>query len=299
MPGTPGFATHQDNHYVEAGATPSRPPGSRSTTSSAANGALIAYPGSQREPLLPVEEVPGATPHPTQAFNALRQRVVVPARYAPATLEMPRGAVVFLHGHLLHGSHPNRLRAPAPRAARDLRPPGQPLPAWRERAAQRDRRLRTPESLMTQLAEPPGRRPRTSPRRHPGTRCARQPLGFVDVGARGGVHELVEPVARCTAVLGFEPAADECARLRAELASGSPWARCEIEPQALAARPGRADLHVLSAATNSSLRPPNTAFTERYGMDKWRELERTELEVTTLDQVLFEQRRRTSGTGAS
>lgn len=124
----------------------------------------------------------------------------------------------------------------------------------------------------------------------PGQALRAAPLGFVDVGARGGVHELVEPVARCTAVLGFEPAADECARLRAELAAGSPWARCEIEPQALAARPGRADLHVLSAATNSSLRPPNTAFTERYRMDKWRELERTELAVTTLDQVLFEQR---------
>jgi len=123
-----------------------------------------------------------------------------------------------------------------------------------------------------------------------GRALATEPLGFVDVGARGGVHELVDPVARCTAVLGFEPAADECARLRAEVAAGSPWARCEIEPQALAARPGDATLHVLSAATNSSLRPPNEAFTARYRMDKWRELERTALPVTTLDHVLFAER---------
>lgn len=124
----------------------------------------------------------------------------------------------------------------------------------------------------------------------PGASLRTTPLGFVDVGARGGVHPLVDPVAGVTAVLGFEPAEDECARLCAELANGSPWAHCEIEPQALAAKRGRAELHVLSAPTNSSLRPPNTAFTERYAMLKWRELERAELEVTTLDDVLFRQR---------
>lgn len=122
----------------------------------------------------------------------------------------------------------------------------------------------------------------------PGKTLRAQPLGFVDVGARGGVHPLVEPVARRTAVLGFEPAADECARLAAELAHGSPWARAAMEPVALAARPGTADLHVLSAATNSSLRPPNEAFTERYGMAKWRTIAREPLAVTTLDDVLFD-----------
>jgi FkbM family methyltransferase len=124
----------------------------------------------------------------------------------------------------------------------------------------------------------------------PGRTLARTPLGFVDVGARGGVHPLVEPLARHTAVLGFEPAADECARLRTEIAKGSPWACCEIEPQALGAHRGTAELHVLTAPTNSSLLPPNAAFTERYGMAKWRVLSREPLETTTLDQILFEER---------
>jgi phytanoyl-CoA hydroxylase len=110
--GTPGFTAHQDNHYVEAGRDAFASAWIALDDASAANGALIAYPGSQREPLLPVEEIPGVTPHPTQAFNALRQRVRVPDRYAPATLEVPRGAVVFLHGHLLHGSHPNHADGP-------------------------------------------------------------------------------------------------------------------------------------------------------------------------------------------
>ena len=124
----------------------------------------------------------------------------------------------------------------------------------------------------------------------PGLALARTPLGFVDVGARGGVHPLVEPLARNTAVLGFEPAADECARMRDEIAHGSPWACCEIEPQALGERRGAAELHVLSAPTNSSLRHPNDDFTRRYGMAKWRVLDREPLETTTLDHVLFEER---------
>ncbi|MBW1783269.1 MAG: hypothetical protein JRL30_21320 [Deltaproteobacteria bacterium] len=28
-----------------------------------------------------------------------------------------------------------------------------------------------------------------------------KPLGFIDIGARGGVHHLVEPLAKCTSVL--------------------------------------------------------------------------------------------------
>jgi FkbM family methyltransferase len=124
----------------------------------------------------------------------------------------------------------------------------------------------------------------------PGATLVAAPLGFVDVGARDGVHALVEPVAAATAVLGFEPAADECARLRRELAAANPWARCEIEPVALAARAGRARLHVLSAPTNSSLREPNEAFTRRYGMSKWLPVEQTSVSVTTLDHVLYRRR---------
>lgn len=108
LPGTPGFATHQDNHYVEARRDAFASAWMALDDVDTENGALIAWPGSQREPLLPVHEIPGAAPHPTQAFNAIRQEVRVPVGYAARTVEVPRGGVVFLHGHLLHGSHPNR-----------------------------------------------------------------------------------------------------------------------------------------------------------------------------------------------
>lgn len=108
VPGTPGFTIHQDNHYVEAARDAFASAWAALDNADAGNGALIVYPGSQREPLLPVAELPAARAHATQAFNALRQHVPVPPGYAPHTLAMPRGAVVFLHGHLLHGSHDNR-----------------------------------------------------------------------------------------------------------------------------------------------------------------------------------------------
>jgi len=112
LPGTPGFATHQDNHYVEADRDSFASAWAALDDVYSANGALIVYPGSQRLPLLTPEAVPGAHPHATQAFNALRRRVVVPPGYAPATLEVPRGAVIFLHGHLLHGSNENHSSRP-------------------------------------------------------------------------------------------------------------------------------------------------------------------------------------------
>jgi phytanoyl-CoA hydroxylase len=108
VPGTPGFAAHQDNHYVEAPCDAFASAWIALDDVTRDNGALIAYPGSQREPLLPVEPIAGARPHPTQAFNAIRQQVAVPEHYAACTIELPRGAVVFLHGHLLHASHANR-----------------------------------------------------------------------------------------------------------------------------------------------------------------------------------------------
>lgn len=113
------------------------------------------------------------------------------------------------------------------------------------------------------------------------------PLGFLDVGARGGVHEIVEPIAGVTAVLGFEPDLEELARLRAELAQGAPWARAEMDPTALADKAGVADLYLLSKPTNHSLRPPNKGFTSRYGMSKWQQMGVSPLQTRPLDEILF------------
>jgi len=107
-PGTPGFAAHQDNHYVEAAPDVFASAWTALEDVTEENGGLYVYPGSHVEPILPVEPVDGAGAHPGQAANAVRQRTVVPSGYARTDLHMPAGTVVFIHGHLVHGSHDNR-----------------------------------------------------------------------------------------------------------------------------------------------------------------------------------------------
>jgi FkbM family methyltransferase len=113
------------------------------------------------------------------------------------------------------------------------------------------------------------------------------PLGFIDIGARGGAHDFVEPIAKLTAILGFEPDQEECRRLLATPEVYSPWAAFDLEPVALADKKAQAELVLLSAATNHSLLPPNTEFTARYNMEKWTEIGREPLETELLDTVLF------------
>ena len=114
-----------------------------------------------------------------------------------------------------------------------------------------------------------------------------RPIGFVDVGARGGAHPLIEPVGQAVAVLGFEPDAAECERIRRDDALNRRFARLEIEAAALSNTAGAAMLHHVAAPTNSSLRAPNPCFVDRYAMTKWHEVGQSPIETTTLDDVLF------------
>lgn len=112
------------------------------------------------------------------------------------------------------------------------------------------------------------------------------PFGFVDVGARGGIHELAEPVAGATSVLAFDPDPAACA----ELANGgAPWGGYEIVPAGLARTQGRQTLHLLTAPTNHSLLPPNEHFTSRYRMVKHLPVGEMEVPTTSLDDVIFTQ----------
>jgi ectoine hydroxylase-related dioxygenase (phytanoyl-CoA dioxygenase family) len=105
-PGTKGFTTHQDNHYVQA------PYGSFGSAWLAlddvdpSNGSLIVYPGSHREDLLdvrPVEQVSTFGQDP----NANRQEAILPEGYRPRDVVAGRGSVVLIHGHVAHSSHDN------------------------------------------------------------------------------------------------------------------------------------------------------------------------------------------------
>ncbi len=120
-----------------------------------------------------------------------------------------------------------------------------------------------------------------------GQALQKNPLGFIDVGARGGAHDIIDPIAKLTAVLGFEPDRAECERLMSIPDVYEPWAEFILEPIALADKVGQAELVLLSANTNHSLLPPNTEYTTRYNMPKWQEVGRESLETELLDTILY------------
>jgi FkbM family methyltransferase len=110
-----------------------------------------------------------------------------------------------------------------------------------------------------------------------------QPLGFVDVGARGGVHPLVQPIAPFVSVLGFEPDKDACAALNINgLATPHLWIS-----KALSSRTGMATLYRCAVPTNDSLRPINQAFIDRYNMVKFAQTGQDQVPTDTLDQIIY------------
>ncbi|MEQ8396089.1 FkbM family methyltransferase [Thalassobaculum sp.] len=127
-------------------------------------------------------------------------------------------------------------------------------------------------------------------------RLREQPIGFVDIGARGGVHETVLPLAPYASVLCFEPDPNESAVLQAQVKrEGTPFQSLRFESIGLAGFDGRATLHRFTAPTNDSLRPPNTQFVDRYRMEKWRKVGELAVPVRKLDSVIFDGSANTDG----
>jgi ectoine hydroxylase-related dioxygenase (phytanoyl-CoA dioxygenase family) len=91
-PGTRGFSTHQDNFFVEAPMGVFASAWVALTDTHPDKGGLIVYPGTHKEGLLPVRKV----------------EVVIPPQYPPFHASVPKGAALFIHGHLVHGSNTNR-----------------------------------------------------------------------------------------------------------------------------------------------------------------------------------------------
>ncbi len=109
-PGTRGFTRHQDNFYVQAKSDVFGSAWIALEDVTPKNGGLIVYAESHRETILPTESVlQGETFG--QDPNANCQQVIIPTKYSPIDLSVPRGGVVFIHGHLIHASHNNSTKA--------------------------------------------------------------------------------------------------------------------------------------------------------------------------------------------
>lgn len=107
-PGTYGFAKHQDNFYVEAGKDMFASAWCPLEAVDEGNGTLVVYPGTHREPILPVKKIESTHADMGQDPNAFREELVLPEGYAPLALSVPAGSAVYIHAHLVHESLRNR-----------------------------------------------------------------------------------------------------------------------------------------------------------------------------------------------
>jgi len=114
-----------------------------------------------------------------------------------------------------------------------------------------------------------------------------QPLGFIDIGARGGVSAIVEPIAAATAVLGFEPDANEAQALRDSHAAVPIWHTFEVSSTAVAGTKGPRDFYQTARGVNSSLLRPSEAFAERYQVPGFAVESVATYQTDTLDNIVF------------
>ena len=115
---------------------------------------------------------------------------------------------------------------------------------------------------------------------------ASQPLGFIDIGARGGAHKLIEPIADMAAVMGFEADPSEFERLQRE-AKTWPFAVSHILPTALSDKTGEATLYLTRNPNNISLLEPDADFAARYGNSGLDVIGEVRVKTTTLDQAAW------------
>jgi ectoine hydroxylase-related dioxygenase (phytanoyl-CoA dioxygenase family) len=106
--GTRGFTAHQDNYFVQSKNDAFASAWLALEDTSPENGGLIAYPKSHEKGLLEVRET-NILNDSAQDPNAYRMEVVIPDNYEPISLSIPQGAVLFIHGCVVHASHDNTL----------------------------------------------------------------------------------------------------------------------------------------------------------------------------------------------
>ena len=104
-PGGSGFNLHQDNHLVKAIKDGFASVWIAMQDVTEEMGALVGYPGSQSEDILPQEEV--NLPNLAQDPNGTRYAVIPPEKYTSKILTMKQGSALFMHSHFIHGSGPN------------------------------------------------------------------------------------------------------------------------------------------------------------------------------------------------
>jgi FkbM family methyltransferase len=115
---------------------------------------------------------------------------------------------------------------------------------------------------------------------------AETPLTCLDVGARGGLKGDLLPIAFAVDAVGFEPDAEECARLNARIDKG-PWRSLSYLPTGLSGGAGRRTLHLTRRRGTSSALVADLAVAARYGRAEYYAPDgEVEFDTLTLDEAV-------------
>jgi FkbM family methyltransferase len=116
------------------------------------------------------------------------------------------------------------------------------------------------------------------------------PLGFIDVGAAGGIHPLIAGAASLVHCVCFEPEPGAAAYLRSQYEKENPFAAITILETAVSGRAGKRTLYVTKSAVNTSLLPPEASLSRRYGLSGFHVEKEVTIETQSLDDIVFQGR---------
>ena len=111
-------------------------------------------------------------------------------------------------------------------------------------------------------------------------------IRFVDVGGRGSAVPQLRHFASVAHYYACEPDLQEAARLTTTLTDESPWRSVTVITEAIAARDGKAQLHLTASPGMSSLLPPDLEVAERFCLGhRFQVMSTTTVPTLTLDEA--------------
>jgi ectoine hydroxylase-related dioxygenase (phytanoyl-CoA dioxygenase family) len=106
VPGVKGFASHQDNYFVEAPDHSFASAWIALVDVDSDMGCLYGFPGSHKEGRLSIRKIASSNIG-NQDPNANNEEAIVPEIYKRVLIPALKGSVVFLHSQFVHGSETN------------------------------------------------------------------------------------------------------------------------------------------------------------------------------------------------
>jgi len=114
----------------------------------------------------------------------------------------------------------------------------------------------------------------------------KDPLVFVDIGARGGAHEIINSFSKLTNVIAFEPDKEEFEKLKISSVDKNDYLSFTLINEALDQTSKKTNLYIASNPNNTSLLEISSSFFSRYGNNNWHTVEEVPIYPTTFDSVM-------------